>query len=282
MIKYDPPVEAHYHREGLYEKIVNVLNEQGITKVTRNDLAAVDEFHVRGVAVSLELAKEAGFDEDSTVLDVGCGIGGPCRMIADEFGCKVTGVDITAEFIRTAAGLSELVGLQHLTTFIQADALQLPFEDELFDAVWTQHVQMNIADKQRFYSEIKRVLKNRGRFIYYDIFSTGNGPLVYPLPWAGDESISHLITIPELEGLLAQLGFTKLHTKDQTAAGIEFFTNLLNKIAKDGPPKLGLGLLIGSDAGKKFSNLLNSLKDGKVELQSGIYRRDVLNDANLD
>ena len=163
------PVEQQYHRKAIFETILDALRQQGIKNITRKDISAVDEFHVRGAAVSAELAKEAGFTGNSRVLDAGCGIGGPCRMLADEYGCKVTGIDITAEFIRTAGLLSELVGLGNRTDFIQADALQLPFADKSFDFVWTQHVQMNIENKNKFYSEIKRVLTEKGTFIYYDI-----------------------------------------------------------------------------------------------------------------
>ena len=91
-------------------------------------------------------------------------------MLADDYNCRVTGIDLSHEFIRTASALSELVGLQDKTDFIQASALELPFEDGSFDVAWTQHVQMNISDKAKFYSEINRVLSDSGTFVYYDIF----------------------------------------------------------------------------------------------------------------
>ena len=81
---------------------------------------------------------------NSSILDVGCGLGGPARMIADEKGCTVTGLDLSQEFINTAKALSKLVNLDSKTTFLKADALDLPFERNSFDIVWTQHVQMNI------------------------------------------------------------------------------------------------------------------------------------------
>lgn len=262
-------VEKHYAQEGIFETILRKL--QGKEKITRKDIAGVDEFHIRGAAVSVELAKEAGFTNHSKVLDVGCGLGGPCRMLADEFGCTATGIDLTAEYIRTANLLSDLVGLNHLTTFIQADALDLPFDDESFDAVWTQHVQMNIENKHRFYSEIKRVLTKEGKFIYYDIFSKNKEPLYFPVPWAGNASYSFLFTTSELHQLLTDLGFTKKQTKDQTGEGLEFFLTLVDKLETEGPPPVGLHLLMGNTTKEKIGNVVKNLQENKIELQSGIY-----------
>ena len=271
MKQFDSPVEQHYFQEGIFEHIIQLLKETGKEKITREDITVVDEFHVRGGKVSLGLAAEAGFDKDTLVLDVGCGIGGPCRMLAAKYGCKATGIDLTEEFIRTAKLLSHETGLENLTSFVQGNALNLPFKNESFDVVWTQHVQMNIEDKQRFYSEIKRVLKKGGRFIYYDIFSKNQEKLYFPVPWATDQSLSFLITVNELNNLLTSLGFAKVQTKDQTPEAISFFDELMEKTAKEGPPKVGIFVLMGKATNEKLSGLVRNIKENKVELQSGIY-----------
>ncbi|MEO5563867.1 MAG: class I SAM-dependent methyltransferase [Chitinophagaceae bacterium] len=269
MDHFNSKIEEQYNRKHLFENIIALLKEQGTTVTTRKDIAGIDEFHIRGAVVSVELAKEVGFDTNTRVLDIGCGLGGPCRMLADEFGCMATGIDLTHEFIRTAQLLSERVNLQDRTTFMQADALQLPFDNESFDAAWTQHVQMNIENKNRFYSEIKRVLTKEGRFIYYDIFTTKNEPLIYPVPWASKSSLNFLITTSALHQLLLDLGFTRVQTKDHSQEAINFFTELLPRL-KSGP-KTGMHLVIGDTVVEKLGNLLENIKEGRLEIQSGVY-----------
>ena len=264
-------VEKHYHRERIFEKMMKLLREQGKEQITREDIAAVDEFHVRGSEVSMELAAEAGFDAKIKVLDVGSGIGGPARMIASTYGCEVTGIDLTGEFTRTATLLSKETGLQNLTNFVQGDALNMPFENEHFDVVWTQHVQMNIQNKAGFYSEIQRVLKKGGRFIYYDIFSKDQSDIYFPVPWTSNPSLSFLMTISELDSILTSEGLRRVRTKDQTVKAIDFFTKLVENKPGESTPDIGMFLLMGHDTKEKLSSLLRNIQEGKLELQSGIY-----------
>lgn len=267
-------IENHYLKEGLYEDIINRLKEQGIalTDVKRADIAGVDEFHVRGAAVSKELAHSIDLN-GLNVLDVGCGLGGPCRMLADEHNCNTTGIDLSTEYIRTANKLSELVNLHNKTTFIQGDATILPFKDSTFDVVWTQHVQMNIPNKKQFYSEINRVLKTGGYFLFYDILKKGDEEVKYPMPWASKIDYSFLFKAEEMDGYLTELGLTKEQSTNQTQAGIDFFDALVAKLKEFGPPKIGLNVLMGDTTKPKLMNLLSHLKSGKLELKSGVYKK---------
>lgn len=271
----DQTIENHYLKEGLFEEILDRLKNQGIdlNLVKRSDIAAVDEFHVRGAAASRELAELIDLN-GLKVLDVGCGLGGPSRMLADEFNCAVTGIDLSNEYVKTARGLSKLVKLDHKTNFVVGNAVNLPFDDTSFDVVWTQHVQMNIKDKKKFYSEIKRVLKPSGFFLYYDIFKNINKTIEYPMPWASSSDYSFLFTNKELGVILKELGFTRVSTINQTKAGIGFFEDSITKLTRDGPPKMGLNVLMGESTKPKLVNLLKHLKKDALMLESGIYKKD--------
>ncbi len=270
-------IENQYSNNDLFEEICSRLEQKGIdlNNVNRKDISGVDEFHVRGAEVSNELVNEI-YLRNMKVLDVGCGLGGSARMLADRFNCKVTGIDICEEYIRTALKLSKLVGLSDRTEFFHADALDLPFENSSFDVVWTQHVQMNIEDKEKFYSEINRVLKDEGALVYYDIFKKGEEDLTYPVPWANKASISFLKTFLLMDALLTRLDFAKLHTSDQTPKAKQFLRKVIEKTKKNGLAVLGLNLLMGRATMKKLGNTLKGIEENKIELQSGIYKKKVV------
>lgn len=267
----DTSIEAHYTRPQLFETILETLQREGIDRnnVTGKDIAAIDEFHVRGKEVTRELTAAAGLQKGWRVLDVGSGLGGPCRLLAEEYGCQVTGIDLTPEYTRTATLLSELLGLSNSTRFVTGSALELPFENASFDMVWTQHVQMNIADKQRMYNEIARVLADNGQFVYYDIFSNNYQEVYYPTPWAAYASQSHLITVDDYRQCLQRAGLTITGTINQTEKGIAFLNKLFERLAQNKLPAVGLKLAIGDAFEERFTNLHRNLKEGKLSLWSG-------------
>src|SRR5947209_638695 len=134
-------VEAHYTRSSLGETILAALREAGkdLEHLPPDDLAPVDEFHSGQRNATVRLARLAGVSGAEDVLDVGCGIGGPSRFLAKEFGCRVTGLDLTTEFIEVANMLARRTGLTGKVTYRKGDALELPFADASFDLVWCQN-----------------------------------------------------------------------------------------------------------------------------------------------
>ncbi len=257
-----------------YQMIMDAIEKTGISKadINRKHTSSFDEFHVRGRAVSEELFSQIEMNKDSLVLDLGCGLGGTCRMIAEKYNCTVHGIDYSEQHIETANSLSKLTGLDDQTFFKQGDATDLPYSSNQFDLIITQHVQMCIADKEKFYSEIKRVLKKGGRFIYYDVFKKSDDSLNYPLPWVDDENNNHLISSDQLKEQLDSLKFKKIATQDQTQKGVDFLYSFLAK-AKDKPAILtGQKILMGDNAFERVTNLYQALKDGIVSLESGTYQ----------
>jgi len=268
-------VVNHYQQPMLFSRIRDALKAQGkdMDKIQVEDLWPVDQFHIGGAGSTLKLLTQVDLSTDDKVLDVGCGIGGPCRLIASTFQCLVQGIDLTPKYIETAQRLSQLVGLQDLTTFQTADALDLPFTDDSFDAVWTQHAQMNISDKARFYDQMVRVLKPGGSLVYHDIFSAG-GMVQYPTPWSEDGSISYLFTHDELKDMLQAKGLSLELHQEETDFAIKFFEELLESfLAKGSRPPLGLHLVMGGDAPIKIRNLLQNLTTGSLEVHQAVYKR---------
>lgn len=268
-------IEKHYGRGGIRDAILNALSRAGkdLTQLNPIDLAPVDEFHVRGRDATVELAGRAGFGSGQDVLDVGCGLGGSARYLATEYGCQVTGIDLTQEYVDLATELAQMVGLGEAVKFQQGSALELPFPDRKFDMVWTEHAQMNIEDKVGFYGEIARVLKPGGRLAFHDIFEGTGGELRYPVPWAEDSSISSLTPLKGMRDLLESVGLLVVQWVDKSAHSQEWFEAMTERIKVSGPPPVGLHLLTGKTAAEKFSNALMNIKEKRIVVLQGVLER---------
>lgn len=269
------PVESHYGRGGILDSILRVLRETGKdpARLRPADLAPVDEFHVRGREATIELAGRAALAPDLRVLDVGSGLGGSARYLASERQCHVTGIDLTKEYVDVATALAELVGLGEKVEFRQASATALPFDAGAFDVVWTEHVQMNIADKSGFYGEIARVLKPRGRLLFHDVFQGPGGEPHFPVPWAGAPAISFLAAPDDVRRILDDLGFTVLDWEDRSRPSLDWFLAAIEKMKASGPPPLGIHLLMGETARTKFQNLVRNLREGRVVVVQAVAER---------
>ena len=187
-------VPNHYGTADLTERVDRALKQAGFDagNLTWLDLAPLDQFHVRGLAATKELAEGLRLVTGSTVIDIGCGLGGAARYLAATHGCRVAGIDLSRPFIDVARTLTERVGLSSNITYQQADALDLPFPDHAFDHAWTQHVAMNISDKGRFYANIHRVLKPAGRLAIYDVVAGDMEPLIFPVPGGVQSLTEHV------------------------------------------------------------------------------------------
>lgn len=267
-------VTRHYGRDDIVAAIRAGLKAAGRDPENLDPahLAAVDEFHVRGRAATQELARRLGLTADRRVLDVGCGLGGAARLLAAEYGCRVTGIDLTEAYCRAAAELSRWVGLDGLVEFRPADALDMPFPDASFDVAWTQHAAMNIADKPALYREVRRVLKPGGAFAVYDILQGAGGEPHFPVPWARDPSISFLVAPEELRALLAASGFEIVAWRDTTAAGRDWFRGVAGRLRDGGPPPLGFHLLLGPEFAAMGANQLRNLEEDRIALVEVVAR----------
>src|SRR6266513_6222861 len=138
-------MEAVYSTGHILPSILNGLVAAGKDPehIGSDDLVMLEEFHTLGPAATVALAEAAGIGPDDHVLDAGCGIGGPARHLARAYGCRVTGVDFTPEFVEVGNELTRRAGLSDRVIIVHGDATALSFPAGSFDVAWTQHAAMN-------------------------------------------------------------------------------------------------------------------------------------------
>ena len=259
-------VVEHYTGSGdLTSSIAAALDAAGVDRVdlATTTLAPVDEFHIRGRTATLEILEALGVDATSRVLDIGSGLGGPARTVAEVSGAHVVGVDLTPSFCAAASDLSEWTGLGELTEFTVGDATALDFPDAHFDAAMTIHVAMNIADKPAMYREAHRVLAPGGRFVVYDVLAGPGGAVHYPVPWARDSATSHLATTAQMATLLADAGFTVLEQVDSSEASLAWFEAMAARLAEAGPP-VTFATFLGADFPLMARNQVANLREQAI------------------
>lgn len=268
-------VSAHYTSGNLEEKVIAGLRAAGKDPdaLTLDDLTPVDQFHLGGKPATLQLIERAGFRPGMHVLDVGGGLGGPARTLAVEAGCIVTVLDLSEEFCRVGAMLTARTGLTDAVTFQHGSALAMPFADEEFDAVWTQHATMNIADKERLYEEIHRVLRPGGRLAMHDAMAGPVQPIHFPVPWARDPTISFLRSPEAIRTLLTEIGFRVVEWADERETIVAALQRQVSIMTLNGPLPLGIQLLVGTEFPTMLKNVGRNLQEDRLTIIQGVFER---------
>lgn len=261
-------IHSYYSPNDLYNKIIDGLNklDMDLSKITLDDLQPVDEFHIRGDTATKELIELAKFTPEMHILDVGCGIGGSTRRLSHETGCHVTGIDLSNEYIDTAKKLTQLLKMKERVTFRACSALELPFDDNSFDGIWSLQMNMNVENKKAWLEETYRVLKPGGRAIFYEVCGHKNTLLYFPVPWAQDDSMSFLVTPALFRDTITSAGFDIEIWSDKTELAKKAFANAKEPSGETNLPVLGVYLLVGEDIQAKAYNLHRNLEAECVSL----------------
>lgn len=171
-------------------------------------------FHPGGNRLTRRLAEQALVGPGSQVLDMACGPGNSARLLADEFGAMVTGVDYSSTLLEQARQITAAAGLSQRVNFQHAEAQQLPFAGQTFDVVFCECALCTFADAPRVLAEILRVLKPGGRLALSDI--TINAPLPEQL----QSALGHALCIAgarsasDYQNLIVAAGFKPARCHD--------------------------------------------------------------------
>lgn len=268
-------ISEHWGAGDVFSKIYAAMLEAGIdpSRVTVDQLAPVDHFHARGFPATRDLADALPISEDDRILDIGCGVGGPARYLAQRFGCRVDGIDITAPFVEAANKLTDLVGLEDRVTIQIADGQSLPFVDAQFDGGYSQHVTMNVADRDRFFAEAFRVLKPGAFFALTEHGLGPTGDPHHPVPWSQDGAGAFLVPPSETVQRLSKAGFSRIGVTDTGQDYLDAYRSAIAAAGRGELPAFGVHILLGETAAEKVRNAARNIEEHRTHPVQVICRK---------
>ncbi len=181
-----------------------------------------------------------------TVLDLGCGMGGPGRFLAERFGCSVLGVDVLPLRIELAESLTDLTGLSHRLSYRVDDATDLGLAGRSFAQVWMLDVSMHVRNKRALFAEIARVLQSRGLMVMHE----QTGPLPAAMRPVMRQAPYIAPSLPQLLRYVEGAGLRMLVWRDTTEVVVEYFLEMRNLVlnsveSRDSRRATGIPILDG-------------------------------------
>ncbi len=267
-----PSLEEHYSAHDIEARILAALRAAGLNPeqgLAPQELGALDHFHTGGLRASLVLQELAQIRAEDRVLDIGAGLAGPARMLAATHGCRVDCVELSPDYCAGAVLLNRLTGLDDRVEVHKGSALDLPFFDDSFDAVWMQNVGMNIADKRQLYAEIYRVLKPDGRFAFQEMTAGETTASYFPLPWATDAADNLLVSAEEMHAVLGESGFIAEYFED--VSGTQLSPTSSGTPESAAQVQLSLSVYV-DNLTQKAENATRALREGQIRFVRGVFR----------
>ena len=259
-------VEVFWTRGDIHSRVHLALTKANLVnkKLEIEELFPIDQYHARGIAATVDLGKRMPIKKNQSILDIGCGLGGPARYYAKEFECIITGIDITPSFVEIGNEFNKITSMSNKVELKVGNGEILNFKNETFDGAYSQHVTMNISEREKFFSEAFRVLKKGGFFAFTEHGLGIKGNPIFPLPWADNKKMSFLLPPEETILLLKKVGFSNIEIVETGDKYISGYEKLTNPSPKKEKPILGIHVIGGESMKERSVNSMKSIKENRT------------------
>jgi len=221
---------------GLYNNVERIeldLAAAGISpgdSLGVDDLFAYDQYHYEGVAAVASAANELGLGPDDRVLDIGSGLGGPARYLADRFGCQVTALEIQPDLHRVGLDLTERCGLSEQVRHIEGDILEASVVGP-HTAIVSMLCFLHIPDRDALFGRCAEVLSHGGSILIDDYYARGDLTSDDKAALASEVQCRYLPSKAEYEADIRDGGFDVVEVADRTSTWAAFVADRSNKFA---------------------------------------------------
>lgn len=236
------------------------------------------DHHASTLRMNEVIAETADLGRGQRVLDAGCGVGGTSRWLANQRGCEVVGVTLSAEQVRRARRHAEEAGVADRCTFLQRDFRDLDLPEESFDVVWAQESVCHTPDKRAFLQEAFRVLRPGGQLVCADFYRTEREPSAEEArlltEWLDGWAIPDLAKATAFCEWAADAGFVDATVRDLTP-GVRPSLRRLHRLAVVLQPFAALLHLLRLRSAVQHGNVLAARRQWQVH-QRGLWLHGVV------
>ena len=268
---------GHWSRTDPYARIIERLDQAGVHAPTPRDLGRLDQIHAGGIRAVANLADRVPLEQSWELVDLGGGLGGACRYLAERSGCRAVCVDFTPGLVEAGARLTALVGLDDRVSHVTADARSTGLGDGSFDCVWVQHIALHLKVDLPLWREAARLLRPGGWLALHEWVRGDGQSMRFPTPWSpSDGAFSHLSSREELERGLADVGLLEVVLEDVSEAMAAGYAAQREVLGRKGREHLRNPVLPKEGLLESIANAELNLREGRAFCLMGTARRGAL------
>jgi cyclopropane fatty-acyl-phospholipid synthase-like methyltransferase len=221
-------MKLYRHPERVYREISAAGYGQD-TLLKEEDIRLFDQYHYLGTEAVDEAIAHLKAGPQSRLVEVGSGLGGPARYLAEKAGCRVTAVEIQPDLNQIASSLTKRCGLSALVDHFCGDILEFPESKGDFDAVVSWLAILHIPLRPALFKKFRDILKPSGRIFIEDYYKLGEFSPEEITMLREDVQCPYLPSAEEYKRQLAENGFTGVEFADKTACWSDFVRERLDK-----------------------------------------------------